>query len=163
MVLKLTWKEVTKETKWEVTEWNWCCHQLSPQGSRLWDRVVGRSLRNAHGVDTCGGRDRKQDGTEGEVELQCKPNNRLSRPPLEALQLAWLIRVLGLHGWTFISLPELVIGCGTFWEVVRPWEGNSATEAVPERASCQQHSELSSMSSLEGRSGWQTPCHPLTP
>ena len=156
------WKDVTKETKWGVTEWNWCCHRLGPQGSRLWDRVAGRSLRSAHGVDTCGGWNRKQDGTKGEVERQLKPNNRLSRPPFEALQLAWLIGGIGPTCLDFIQPSELVIGSGTSWGVAWPREGDSAAEAVPERPSCWQHSELDSMSSLEGRSGWWTPCHPLT-
>ena len=81
------------QTKWEATDfsgqWNWCCPGSGSQGSRLWDRGARCSFKNVHEVNTFGGRDRKQDGTEGQVELQCEPSNRLSQPPLGALEPAW--------------------------------------------------------------------------
>lgn len=54
-------------------------------------------------VETCDGRDKKQDGAEGESELQSRLDNRLSQPP-EAVELAWSFRIIG-PTWLNIHKP----------------------------------------------------------
>ena len=89
------WKDVTEETK----------QREGPQNGTdvITDWVPGEagSETGQHGQErmpmgwTCRRWNRKQDGTEWEVERQRKHDNRLSRPPFEALQLAWLIGGIG--------------------------------------------------------------------
>lgn len=54
-------------------------------------------------VETCDGRDKKQDGAEGEGKLQSGLNTRLSQPP-EAVELAWPFRIIG-PTWLNIHTP----------------------------------------------------------
>lgn len=58
------------------------------------------SLKNVHEVNTFWGRDRKQDGTEGTVELLCKPSHGLSQAPWEPLDQHGPSELLPLDAFT---------------------------------------------------------------
>lgn len=96
------WKEVTKDTEQSERTFLKPSPVAFPGKETL--RPSGRMfIKEYPKVETCDGRDKKQDGAEGEGELQSGLNTRLSQPP-EAVELAWPFRIIG-PTWLNIHTP----------------------------------------------------------